>query len=333
MSFSKQDDSFEQKVKEYLTDVVPKDEILVDVPLEALPAEKVDGFACKGFDSGDDGDDEIYDEAYGVDCGADEGNAAFKMPKTTSTGKEKPPHAGHRARLFAKYKNEYLTDSEFLELLLFYAIPRRNTNDIAHALLAKYGSLRAVLSADDADLKKITGVGDSALAFLKHLNELCIRYRVDQPLYSPLTSKTKYEDFWKELDQIYADEQCEVVDVYLLDSDSQIFNSRRLAVGGVSSVEFQPPLLSKILLEMSPAGIVIVHNHPSGGTQPSAADKAMTEKCQVLCSLHNVMFCDHVIYGGGQKYSYYDSGKLQPISVRFSIENIVVKKEAKTPKK
>ena len=250
-----------------------------------------------------------------------------------STGKEKPPHAGHRARLMEKSKKEDLNDSELLELLLFYALPRRNTSDIAHGLLAKYGSLRAVLNADVEGLKENMGVGENVIVFLKNLNEACLRYRMQESHYAPLTVKTPYDDFWKVLDSIYANEEREVVDVYLLDSRSQIFNSARLAVGEVNSVEFQPHLLTKILLDNSPAGIVIVHNHPSGIPSPSAADRSMTEKCQVLCSLHNVMFCDHIIYGKEQKYSYYDSGKLQPISVNYSIENIVVKKGANNARK
>ena len=250
-----------------------------------------------------------------------------------STGQEKTPHAGHRARLMAKSKEEALNDSELLELLLFYALPRRNTSDIAHGLLAKYGSLRAVFSAKDEELKENMGVGENVIVFLKTLNELCLRYHIKASNYAPLTVKISYDDFWKVLDEIYANEEREVVDVYLLDSHSQIFNSSRLAVGDVNSVEFQPPLLAKVLLENSPAGIVIVHNHPSGVSTPSPADKSMTEKCQVLCSLHNVMFCDHIIYGEGQKYSYYDSGKLQPISVNYSIENIVVKKGAQNARK
>lgn len=291
MSFSNQNSEFEENLKEYISGVVTKDEILVDAVPENGDIEK-----------------EEKDE-------------------------NKPSHAGHRARLIAKSKKEDLNDSEFLELLLFYALPRRNTNDIAHTLLAKYGSLRAVLSADTKDLKKSAGVGDSVVFFLKNLNELCLRCNTEKKKDAPLKTKTPYADFWKELDRIYGMEEREVVDVYLLDSNSQIFNSVRLAVGDVDRVEFQPHSLTKILLENSPAGIVIVHNHPSGITTPSAEDKAMTEKCQILCSLHNVMFCDHIIYGVGQKYSYYDSGNLQPISVNYSIENIVLKKGAQNARK
>jgi DNA repair protein RadC len=140
--------------------------------------------------------------------------------------------------------------------------------------------------------------------------------------------KAKNEEFWKYLDSIYSTVDFEVVDVFLLDSESRIFSSCRIADGDVNHVQFYPPTLSRILLETSPAGIIIVHNHPQGTSTPSAADREMTEKCQVLCSLHNVMFCDHIIYAQGQFFSFYDSGNLQDISMDYSIENLVRKKGA-----
>ena len=286
MPFSKSDSEFERNLKEYISDVSIKEEILVDLSAE---------------------------------------NAENTENSARETEQAKTPHAGHRARMIAKSKKESLNDNELLELLLFYAIPRRNTSDIAHALLARYGSLQAVFNAGAKELKENMGIGENAVVFLKNVNELCLRYGTEKQQDSPLKLEVPYEKFWNELDKIYSDEKCEVVDVYLLDSQSKIFNSTRLATGDFNSVEFQPPLLTKFLLDHTPAGIVIVHNHPSGDTTPSSTDKMMTEKCQLLCSLHNVMFCDHIIYGRGHKYSYYDSGKLQPISVNYSVENIIAK--------
>ncbi|MBQ7913346.1 MAG: RadC family protein [Clostridia bacterium] len=246
----------------------------------------------------------------------------MKEQQNTEKAK-KPSHAGHRARIFEKAKNERLCDSELLELLLFYAVPRRDTRDVAHDLLSAYGSLRNVLQAGPTALARVKGVGENVTAFFSALNELFLRCREDAPKPTPLMVKTKYDEFWKYLDGIYATVDYEVVDAYFLDSESRIYSSCRLAKGDNCSVQFHPPALSKILVETPPAGLVIVHNHPQSTAEPSVADKEMTEKCQVLCSLHNVMFCDHVIYAKGHRYSYYDSGNLQSISKRYSIENIV----------
>ena len=231
--------------------------------------------------------------------------------------------AGHRARIFKKAKTERLCDSELLELLLFYAIPRRDTRDVAHDLLATHGSLRAILQASPTVLEQTRGVGENVVAFLSALNELCLRCREDSCAPTPLMVKPRYEEFWKYLDGIYATVDYEVIDAYFLDSESYIYSSCRLARGDECSVQFHPPTLSKILAETPPAGLVLVHNHPKDFAEPSNADREMTEKCQVLCSLHNVIFCDHVIYAKGHRFSYYDSGNLQGISKHYSIENIV----------
>lgn len=303
MSFSKQDNHYEQRLKEYIADVVPKDEVLVDAP-------------------------ETQDEA---------GNPA---PETQDKTQDKPqpaasgnppqkPHVGigHRARLMKKAKREPLSDAELLELLLFYAVPRRNTSDIAHEILGISGSIQEALRTPPEKLKRINGVGENVALFIKCLHDLCTRCEVEAPKRQPLTVKVTYAEFWTLLDGIYRHETKEVVDVYLLDSTSKIFACQRLAEGEVSSVEFTANALAKIIIDDSPAGLFIVHNHPHGTTKPSKADKQVTKKCQLLCSLHNVMFCDHIIYARGQIYSYYESGKMQPISMNFAVKTVLEKEE------
>jgi DNA repair protein RadC len=157
---------------------------------------------------------------------------------------------------------------------------------------------------------------------------LCFRYKTEIPKKrQPLTIKATYAGFWKLLDGIYQHETREVVDVYLLDSNSEIFSCQRLAEGDISSVEFTANALAKIIIDTPPAGLFIVHNHPQGTTQPSKADRQVTKKCQLLCSLHNIMFCDHIIYANGQIYSYYESGKMQPISVKFAAKKVLDEEE------
>ena len=226
--------------------------------------------------------------------------------------------------MFAKAKTIHLCDSELLELLLFYTVPRRDTRDVAHDLLSTYGSLRNVLQAGPTNLSKIPGVGDNVISYITALNDLYNRCREGiKP--TPLMVKTPYNMFWKYLDGLYGSMDHEVLDAYLLDSESCIYASSRLAQGDQCSVSFEPCQLSRLLVDAPPAGIMLVHNHPTGTCDPSLADRVLTEKCQLLCSLHNVMFCDHVIYANGQRFSFYDSGNLHAISVRYSVDNIIRK--------
>lgn len=306
MSFSKQDNHYEQRLKEYIADVVPKDEVLVDAPETQMEVQNGVEITAQNF-SGEKAED-------------------FSCEKAVV---EKKPHVGigHRARLMKKAKREPLSDAELLELLLFYAVPRRNTSDIAHEILGISGSIQEALRTPPEKLKRINGVGENVALFIKCLHDLCARCEVEPPKRQPLTVKVTYAEFWTLLDGIYRHETKEVVDVYLLDSTSKIFACQRLAEGEVSSVEFTANALAKIIIDDSPAGLFIVHNHPHGTTKPSKADKQVTKKCQLLCSLHNVMFCDHIIYARGQIYSYYESGKMQPISMNFAVKTVLEKEE------
>lgn len=304
MSFSKQDNHYEQRLKEYIADVVHKDEVLVDAPETRMEVQNGVETTTQDF-SGEKAED-------------------FSSEKARAEV-EKKPHVGigHRARLMKKANQERLSDAELLELLLFYAIPRRNTSDIAHAMLGKCGSLQDALSMSASQLKRIDGIGDNAALFIKALNDLCTRCHSEERKQQSLTVKATYAEFWKFLDGIYSNETREVVDVYLLDSDSEIFACQRLAEGDVSSVKFTANALTKIIIDTPPAGLFIVHNHPHGTMKPSKADRQVTKKCQLLCSLHNVMFCDHIIYANGQIYSYYESGKMQPISMKFAVKKLL----------
>lgn len=260
-----------------------------------------------------------------------EAEIAAEMEEVISQLQEKEDnqsndHSGHRGRLHAKASKQPLTDHELLELLLFYAMPRRNTSDIAHNLLFKYKSLQAVLNASPKELKEEKWVGDNVVHYLKYLNELCHRYDANGNQSQLLDNPISYPQLLERLDGMYEKEMQEVVDVYLMDASSRIINSRRLAIGEFSEVEISPPQLAKFLVDVMPAGMIIVHNHPQGTLSPSFADERVTHKCQVLCSMFNIMFCDHIIYTDKQKFSYYSSGDMKPISKIFSIETIVDEK-------
>ena len=101
----------------------------------------------------------------------------------TAVSKKKHSHAGHRERMrlrFQKSGLESFQPHEILELLLFYALPRVDTNPIAHDLIAEFHSLSGVLDADIQDLKRINGISENAAIFLKLLPQLCQQYQLDK---------------------------------------------------------------------------------------------------------------------------------------------------------
>ena len=233
-------------------------------------------------------------------------------------------HSGHRQRLFQKLKEGKLTQHEYLEMLLFNAMPRRNTNDLAHRLYSEFGGLKKVLNASYEQLMKVEGVGESVALYIVCLGKILEQCKTEEQEETPCSIAVyEFSSFVAFVKQEYAHLQHERLDVYLLDSDSRIIGRKTSSLAHTGEVFVEPTFFTQLFAAYSPSGIVLVHNHPQSAAKPSDADKEMTEKCQILCSLHNVMFCDHVIYAKGHRFSYYDSGNLQKISKHYSIDNIV----------
>lgn len=225
-------------------------------------------------------------------------------------------HAGHRRRMIEKLKTDSLLEHELLEVLLFNALPRRNTNDLAHKLLGEFGSVKEILSAPIEQLTKVEGVGESVAAYLVCVGKLMSEYASE--FCDPRLRVTDRSRFWRFLKKEYAKLAVEVFDVYLVDRDGCVFYKHRFTENSADAVQIEPTSFSKLLVDFSPSGVVCVHNHPSGEAMPSQADEAATQKMQMLCGINNVLFCDHIIYAAAGIYSYYLSGKLEEISEEFN---------------
>ena len=230
------------------------------------------------------------------------------------------PHSGHRRRLIEKAKREDLTEYEYLEILLFNAMPRRNTSDLAHRLLSRFGTLQNLLLATRAELLSVEGVGENVAIYLYALGQLCNSYA--RSMRKGYHGKYDYEKFIHYLKNLPEYPQEETLDVFLLDENGYIIERKKFD-GGVEKVIIHPECFTKLLIEYKPSGVVIVHNHPSGNPAPSVKDEEMTRKCQMLCSAHNVILCDHIIYGANGAYSYYNVGELKNISEDYTPDNVI----------
>lgn len=218
-------------------------------------------------------------------------------------------HAGHRQRIIQKLDNSVLADHELLEVLLFNAIPRKDTNDLAHRLLMEFGSLSNLFSASMEELQRVDGVGASVASYLKIFGTILWKL-VDQKesTYAGVFEPEKFFAFAKEK---YEKEICEYFDVYFLDGDKNFKGMRRFTSEKIHTVSFATDDFARALVEKQPAGVVLVHNHPVGKAQPSIMDDETTERCQLICATHRVMLCDHIVYGKDGFFSYYLSGRLQ----------------------
>ncbi|MBQ8374746.1 MAG: RadC family protein [Clostridia bacterium] len=239
-------------------------------------------------------------------------------------------HDGHRKRAMAKLAKGELLEHEVLETLLFNAVPRKNTNDLAHRLLAQFGSIPALFKASMNELLKVEGVGESVAAYLVSIGYFLNKYYA--PAQNSLPEKFDFHSFLGFVKATYADEKVELLDCYLLDDRGLILYRRRFTANAATHATIAPEDFTDIITEPNVSGIVMVHNHPGGECKPTLSDDLATRKCQMACSFHNVLFCDHMVYGNGGVYSYYLDGRMQQISKECSIENLFVGEEGKNEK-
>jgi DNA repair protein RadC len=231
---------------------------------------------------------------------------------------KKHNHYGHRQRIYDKFqKDGALHEHELLEMLLFNAIPQKNTNDLAHRLLAAFKSIRGVFTASMEDLQKVDGVGQSVAAYLNCVGLFYSRYYEFQNSSIPQIFDPK--NFLTFVKDSYVKEKSEVLDFFLLDKNRKIIHRQRFSHEDFFKVEVKPEEFTKMLIEYRPGGLVAVHNHPYSSCAPSSADNDATAQIQIIASFHNILFCDHLIFGNDGVYSYYLDGKMQEYTEKFSI--------------
>jgi DNA repair protein RadC len=226
-----------------------------------------------------------------------------KGPTGTMAGKEGPTgiHHGHRERLRARFLEEGLDgfeDHQVLELLLFYAIPRADTNPIAHKLMRRFGSLSAVLEADPKDIASVEGMGEKAAAFLSLIPQITRRYfhdRVNRDA-PPLTSSEAVTEY---LVPLMAGRPEEVFYLLCLDSQCRVLYPALIGKGTV-----------KEALRHRAASVILAHNHPGGTARPSNADHQLTAALVQALGAIGIPVLDHIIVASGRTYSFAREGVL-----------------------
>jgi DNA repair protein RadC len=221
-------------------------------------------------------------------------------------------HAGHRKRLKMRFLEEGLDnfeDHQALELLLFQAIPRLDTNPIAHRLMQKFGSLSAVLEADPKDLAKVEGVGTNAAVFLSMIPQLTRRYFHDRVRHSRRTLNTS-EAAVEYLVPLMAGRSEEVFYVICLDSQLRVLYPALISEGTVKDALVHPRHVAEAAVRHKAASVILAHNHPAGSIKPSEHDHKLTRNLvQALGGIH-VHVVDHIIVAGEQIYSFSREGTL-----------------------
>ena len=210
---------------------------------------------------------------------------------------EAPHFHGHRGRLrerFHAYRHE-LPDYELLELVLFSALPRRDTKPIAKALLARFGSFAEVIAAPAHLLKEVDGVGESAVTALKVVEAAAQRLARGQvKKRQVLASWNAVVDYCR---SAMAFAEREEFRILFLDKRNQLIADEMQQSGTVDHTPVYPREVIRRALELSATAIILVHNHPSGDPSPSRADIQMTQAIIDVAKPLGIAVHDHIIVG------------------------------------
>jgi DNA repair protein RadC len=209
-----------------------------------------------------------------------------------------PHYHGHRERLRARFREagtDALSDYELLELLLFRALPRRDVKPLAKSLLEKFGSFAEVVSAPEARLREVKGLGEAGITELKIVQAAASRFLRGAVKQRPaLSSWTAVLDYCRTA-QAFADK--EQFRVLFLDKRNQLIADEVQQEGTVDHTPVYPREVVKRALELSATAIILVHNHPGGDPTPSRADIEMTQRIIEIARGLGIEVHDHIIVG------------------------------------
>lgn len=221
-------------------------------------------------------------------------------------------HDGHRQRLKTEFlaRPDSFPDHKLLELLLFYANPRSDTNPLAHELLERFGSLAGVLDASPEELQKVKGVGEHAAVLFKAAKELSGRYLTIRTQVDDIARNSR--DYFSQLRYYFFGAQRELLYLLCMDGKHKVLGIRKLGEGNVNSVNVTPRLLAEAALSLNAAAVVLAHNHVSGIALPSDDDIATTESLAPFLAKLGIELVDHVIFVDDDMVSLRDSGFYKP---------------------
>lgn len=204
--------------------------------------------------------------------------------------------------------SDALTDAELLAIFLRTGTPGKSAVDLARELLADFGSLQALLDADQARFCRGLGLGSAKYAQLQAVLEMARRhFKEILKRGNALTSP--------DITRAYLSAQLrgysyEVFACLFLDNQHRVIQLDELFRGTLDSASVYPREVARQALQHNAAAVIFAHNHPSGISEPSQADKHITEKLKQALALFEIRVLDHFIIGDGQPYSFAENGLL-----------------------
>ena len=217
-------------------------------------------------------------------------------------------HDGHRQRLKQRFLEEGLesfTDIQVLELLLFFSVPRQDTNPIAHALLDHFGSLYQVLEAPVEELRKVKGVGEQSALLLSLMNDVARYYQVDRTMREKILPTV--QACGEYLVPFFFGRYVETV-LLCLDAKCKVLCCKEVVQGSVNSAGISVRKIGETALAANATTAVLAHNHPSGIAVPSSEDVQTTCRVAMAVNAVEIQLADHIVVADGDYVSMVQSG-------------------------
>jgi len=225
---------------------------------------------------------------------------------------------GHRKRLREKFIKSGISgfhDYEIVELLLTLGTPRKDCKQQAKESIRKLKTLRGVLEAPMEELQEIKGIGPHNVFGIKLVQEVAREFLKEKILKRPICKSS--EEIFDYLYHSMRDLKKEVFKVIFLDGKNQIIEIEDLFEGTLNTSSIYPREVMKSAIKNNAFGLIFVHNHPSGNTEPSQSDKVITEDLVFACNLMQIKVLDHIIIGGNKYFSFADEGFIEEYNMNF----------------
>lgn len=245
-------------------------------------------------------------------------NELETAPSVQKATKKENPHAGHRQRLKDRFVKdgglEHFELHNVLEILLFFGIPQKDTNEIAHELIRTFGGFPQVFLADVEQLAAVKGMTRNAAILVKLVPEVYRKYLDEsQEKEEILDTTDKIRDY---LIPKFMGRSEEVVYLLCMNNACKLLRAEIISTGNKSMAHVDLRKLTEIVFQCGAVSIILAHNHPHGVARPSRHDIDTTRKLQKVLSQLNIEFLDHFVVAGDTAVSMMEFGHL-------GIKNIV----------
>ena len=224
-----------------------------------------------------------------------------------------PIHDGHRQRLRERFLKEGLdnfTQEQVVELLLFYSIPRIDTNEIAHHLVNRFGSLSQVLEAPVEELQKVPGIGEHSAVLLHLMAEVARYYQVNRTINEKVLNTI--EKCGAYLLPYFVGRRNETVYLLCLDAKCKLLCCREISEGSINAASISIRKVVETALAANATSVVLAHNHPSGVAMPSGDDVVTTHRIAAALHAVDVYLADHLVISDDDYVSMVHSKLYSP---------------------